>query len=37
MKGFIKMERKGVELFSMAHDGDRWRTVVKTAINMHVP
>jgi hypothetical protein len=37
MKGFIKMEWKGVELFSMAHDRDRWRTVVNTAINLHLP
>jgi len=37
MKGFIKMESKGVELFSMAHDRDRWRTVVNTVMNLHVP
>jgi hypothetical protein len=37
MKGLIKMEWKGVELFSMAHDRDRWGTFVNTAMNLHVP
>lgn len=37
MKGFVKVEWKDVDLFSMAHDEDRWLTVVNTAMNLHVP
>jgi len=37
MKGFIKMEWKGVELFSMAYDRDRWQTFVNMVMNLHVP
>jgi hypothetical protein len=37
MKGLIKMEWKGMELFSMARDRERWRTDVNTAINLHFP